>query len=320
LRVIEQVKRAYFDLYFVQNAITETRQLERPLEDVINVARTKYETSAGKVGLESVFQAQIELAKLKTDLVKLEQAKRQARARLAGAMHLPPRTPIEALDSINRNHVDNEAETLVGLAESCQPEYEAYRREIARDRSAVDLACRRSWPDVTMSFNWYEMGEGGISPVSNGRDALSIGVGVNLPIYRQRVNAAVCEAEDRLCATARRYDAARDQFQTEIETLHARFRVHHRTLKILESDILPRAEETLRLTLESYRAGRASFQQLMDVYRTLLRYRVDLHRHVALGEQALASLERAVGCAVTSHESVLPAREPETLPPPVPRP
>ena len=300
LKVIEQVKRAYFDLYFAQKAVSEIRQLQKPLEDVIAVARTRYETSTSKVGLESVFQAQIELAKLKTDLVKLDETKRRAQARLAGVMHLPPKTRIEALDSIARGHVENQVETLVALADSCQPAFEASGREMARDRAAVDLARHEYWPDVTTSLNWYEMGNGGLSPVSNGRDAFSLGVGVNLPIYRHRLDAAVREAENKLCATARRYDSVRDTYQAEIETLYAQFREHYLTLKILETDILPRAEETLRLTLESYRAGRADFQQLMDVYRTLLRYRVDLHRHLTLSEQALASLERAVGCAVTS--------------------
>jgi outer membrane protein TolC len=216
-------------------------------------------------------------------------------------LHLPPRTQIEALATIARTRVEDKVETLVGLAEACQPEYEAYRREIARDRATVDLARRERWPDVTTSLNWYEMGNGGISPISNGRDAFSIGIGVNLPIYRQRLDAAVCEAENRLCATVRRYDAAHDRFQAEIESLHAQFREHHRTLNILEADIIPRAEETLTLALESYRAGRADFQQLIDVYRTLLRYRIDRHRRVALREQTVASLERAVGCAVASH-------------------
>lgn len=299
LQVVEQVKRAYFDLYFAQMAVAETRQLEKPLEDVIDVARTKYETGGGKTGLESVFQAQIELARLKTDLVTLEERKRRAQAMLAGVLHLPPRCKIEALSSIPRSHVANQVETLVSLAESCQPALEASSREIARDRAAVSLAHREYWPDVTTSLNWYEMGDEGLSPVANGRDAFSLGVGVNLPIYRHRLDAAVREAENKLCATAHRYDAIRDQYQTEIETLHAQFREHHLTLKILEADIVPRAEETLRLTLASYRAGRADFQQLIDVYRTLLRYRVDLHRHLALSQQALASLERTVGCAVS---------------------
>ena len=308
LEVVEQVKRAYFDLYFAQNAIAETRRLEQPLEDVIAVARSQYETSAGKVGLESVFQAEVELAKLTTDLVRLEEGRRQARARLAGVMHLPSRTDVEAIDTVDRREVEQEVETLVGMADSYQPAFEASRREVARDRAALYLARREYWPDVTASLNWYEMGDGGLSPVANGRDAYAIGVGVNLPICRQRLDAAVREAENRLRATARRFDALRDQFRTEIETLHAQFREHHRTLQILEADVLPRAEETLRLTLESYRAGRADFQQLMDVYRTLLRYRVDLHRHLALSQQAVASLERAVGCAVTSQHAASPER------------
>jgi cobalt-zinc-cadmium efflux system outer membrane protein len=314
--VVEQVKRAYFDLYFAQHAVTETRRLEKPLEDVIAVAKTKYETSAGKVGLESVFQAQVELAKLKTDLVKLEEAECKARARLAGALHLPAGTRVEALDAIERSRLVHRAQTLVGLAESWQPTFDAFRREMARDRAAVDLARREYRPDVTATFNWYEMGDHGISPVSNGRDAFSVGLGVNLPIYRPRLEAAVREAQNTLYATARRYDATRDRFQVEIETLYSQFREHHRTLQILKADVVPRAEETLRLTLESYRAGRAGFQQLMDVYRTLLRYRVDIHRHLTLSEQAVASLERWVGCVVTSNHPSPAVPPPRPEPPP----
>jgi outer membrane protein, heavy metal efflux system len=144
------------------------------------------------------------------------------------------------------------------------------------------------------------MGDRGLSPVANGRDAFSIGIGLNLPIYHKRLDAKVHEAENELCATARRYEATRDDVQTEIQTLHSQFREHNQTLEILETDILPRAEETLRLTVESYGAGRAEFQQLMDVYRTLLKYRIERHQHVARSEQALASLERAVGCTIAS--------------------
>jgi hypothetical protein len=39
---------------------------------------------------------------------------------------------------------------------------------------------------------------------------------------------------------------------------------------------------------------------VIDTYRTLLKYRIDYHKRMALREQAVASLERAVGCAVTA--------------------
>jgi outer membrane protein TolC len=320
LEVVERVKRAYFELSFLQAAVRENRRLEKALEQVIAVATTKYETSAETTGLESVYQAQIELSKLKIDLIRLEEAQRQAQARLAGVLHLPVGTEMEALDSTQRSRLEQTVENLVGLAASFQPEFEAFRREVARDQSAVHLARRDYWPDVTMSFNWHEMGDGGISPVSNGRDAFSIGVGVNLPIYRQRLNAAVREARHQVSATQRHFRAVRDRFQTEIQTLYAEFREHHRTLEVLETEIVPRAEETLTLTMEAYRTDRASFQQLMDVYRTLLRYRIELHRRVALREQAVASLERAVGCAVTSADGDAVSQGPASVGEPAPEP
>jgi cobalt-zinc-cadmium efflux system outer membrane protein len=300
LEVVEQVKRAYYDLYFLQSAERETKRLRQPLEDVIVIAQTRFETGARQTGLQDVLQAQIELSKLQTELVKISEDSRTAQAKLAGLLHHPPQAAFLTSDSLDRTHVENRVAVLVALAERCQPAYDVYRREIARDQAAVELARREQWPDITTSFNWYEMGGTGISPVANGRDAFSMGIGVNLPIRRRRLDAAVCEARNKLCATTRRFAAARDRFQVEIETLHADFREHQRTLQILEAEIVPRAEESLNLALESYRADRTSFQQLLDVYRTLLRYQIDLHRHLALREQAVASLERSVGCAVAS--------------------
>ena len=325
LNVIEQVKRAYYDLYFVQSAIRETRRLQPRLEDVIKIAETKYETNVAGAGLESVLQAQVELSKLKMTLIQLEQARTKAQARLAGTLHLPPKTRFEAVPQVERTNVAHTAELLVQLSESCQPELDALRREVSRDRSAIDLASREYWPDVTTSFNWYEMGSGGISPVANGQDAYSLGIGVNLPIYRKRLDAAVREAQWKTASSRRRYAAMRDQVQSEVQTLYAQFQEQHQVLGILESEILPRAERSLGLTMESYRTGAQDFQQLIDTYRTLLDYHIDFHKRVAMREQTVASLERAVGCAITGGPTGEDARPLETrraapLPPPQPAP
>ncbi|MEA1951399.1 MAG: TolC family protein, partial [Planctomycetota bacterium] len=97
LQVIEQVKRAYFDLYFVQNAIDETRRLQPRLDDIVEIARAKYETHTPGAGMENVLQARVEMAKLKTTLIRLEQIKVETQARLAGVLHLPPATPFVAV-------------------------------------------------------------------------------------------------------------------------------------------------------------------------------------------------------------------------------
>ena len=298
LEVIEQVKLAYFELYFLQNAINETRRLRPRVEQVVDVVRTQFETNTPGVGLERLRQAQVELAKLEMRLVELEEAQARAQARLAGALHLPANTQIEAARDVPRSRLAQEVDVLVGLAAAWEPELEARRREVRRDEASICLAERDYWPDVSLGVNWYEIGSSGLSPVTNGRDAVSLGVGVNLPIYRNRLDAAVREARNKTAASTRRYASERDRVQAEVGTLYARFREHDRMLSIVQSQIVPMAEEMLALAPEAYSTGRMTFQQWIDAYRTLLSQKIDLHRHLAAREQAIASLERAVGCAI----------------------
>lgn len=58
--------------------------------------------------------------------------------------------------------------------------------------------------------------------------------------------------------------------------------------------------------------GRITFQQLIENYKTLLRHRIEYHRRLAQRAQAIATLERAVGCAITTwpiDPEVVPAEE-----------
>jgi len=297
LSVTERVKRAYYDIYFLQHAIKVTRSLEPRLDEVIKITRDKYRTN--KVGLESVLQAQIELSGLKTTLVELQQAKAEAVARLAGLLHLPPDTPIQAEEKVDRTKVTHTARLLVELAESSQPELTARRREIRRDQTSVELAYRDYWPDVTASVNWFAIGSPGLSPVTTGDDAYSLGVGLNLPLYRSRLDAAVREAQYNTLRSTRQYEATRDKVQAEVQAFYEQFVQHEKVLQILESQIVPQAGQSLDLSIEAYRVDKLEFQQLIDSYKLLLKYQVDKYRREALRQQAIASLERAVGTALT---------------------
>ena len=68
----------------------------------------------------------------------------------------------------------------------------------------------------------------------------------------------------------------------------------------MSDDILPQAKQTLELSVAAYRVDRIGFQQLIDNYETLLQYRIEYHRRLSQREQALARLERFVGCAIAT--------------------
>lgn len=306
LQVSEQVKLAYYQLYFIDEAIQVNRTLEKPLQDVIAITRTKYETNARRTGLESVLQAEVALSKLQTTIVELEQARLKAIARLAESLHLPRGSRLDIQPEATQSTLPRDVDNLVGLLEQCQPQLLARERGILRDESRIALAERDYFPDVNLGFIWNSIGSTGLSAVANGDDAYSLMVGVNVPIYRSRLNGAVREAEFKTTQSAEQYDATWDALRKQVQTLHADAVEHDRLLKILDKDILPKADQTLELSIEAYRLDRIGFQQLIDNYRDLLRFRIEYYMHKSRREQAIASLERVVGCVLAD---VLPELE-----------
>ena len=312
LGVTEQVKHAYYEIYFLQRAIEVNLALEPQLDKVIDATKTRYvETTAGMV---SLYQVQNELSLLRTRLIGLRQKRTEAQARLAAILHLPPRTRIDAVVKFDRTRIAHTARLLVDLAESCRPELDARRSEYSRDRASVALARRDYWPDVTLGLNWYEIGSPGLSPVATGEDSYSLAVGLNLPLYRKRLNAAVREAQYKTARSAQQYEATLDQVHQEVVTLYAQFTEHDEVFEILRSQIVPRAVDTLDLSITAYGVGKLRFEQLIQSYRDLLNYEIDRYRRESLREQAVASLERAVGCAVTTWPPQV-AADPEPLAP-----
>lgn len=78
LQVIERVKKAYYDIHFLQRAIDVTRAMEPRLKDVIEIARTKFETNVPGAGLKNVLRLEVELLGLKNRLIELHHTEVEA--------------------------------------------------------------------------------------------------------------------------------------------------------------------------------------------------------------------------------------------------
>ena len=98
LDVVEQVKRAYYELRFIQTAIRITEDDKKLLTDLSAIAESKYRT--GMVSQQDVLRSQVEVANLTGDQIRLRQQLESARARLARVLHLPPDTPIRAIEQV----------------------------------------------------------------------------------------------------------------------------------------------------------------------------------------------------------------------------
>ncbi len=307
LATIEKVKRGYYNLYFIQEAIAITESEQGLLREILDVANVRYKT--GKTSQQDVLRAELELLNTENDLIVLRQQLESAQARLAQLLHVAPNANVLALRDLPTEQLTAELEDLQRQAITARPELHAQLAALDRDRQAVELARLDYFPDVTLGVTWSDIASAGISPVANGRDAVLIGATVNLPIYRKRLDASVRSAEAKLVATARQYDSLSDTTQQQVVDLFVQARSQEDLLALFRQSILPKARQTLDVSTRAYSVGEVDFLQLIDNWRQLLRYEIAEKRLQATLRQTLASLERVVGGARVSAQFAAPPAE-----------
>ena len=316
LATIEKVKRAYYELYFIQQALTVTKADQKLLGEIRDVANSRYK--AGRASQQDLLRAELEISNVESELIRLRQRLDSGQAQLARVLHIAPQTKVRALDRVRPEQVPHDLEWLQRQAVAARPELHAQLATLQRDERAVDLAQLDYMPDVTLGATWIDVATAGISPVANGRDAFLINAGVNLPLYRKRLDSSVRSAEANAVSTARTYDSMRDATLEMVMDLFAQARSQQDLLVLFREDILPKARQTLEVSSRAYNTGKVDFLTLIDNWRQLLRYEVSYLRLKASLRQTLAELERVVGGFNGPTAEVVPAppEDPQRLPTP----
>jgi cobalt-zinc-cadmium efflux system outer membrane protein len=297
LEVVEQVKRWYYELYYLQQAIELIEADRRTLEDLARVAEERFRNN--QVSQQDVHRAHLEILAVDDELLRMRQELASAQAQLARWLHLPPDSPLQAVDRLPQQDVPAALDALYAQALEANPELQAQLAEIRKQTRAVRLAELAYYPDVELSVTWDEMTRRqALAPTSDGLDMVGLGLMINLPLYRARLDAAVREAQSRTAAEARQWDALKDRTQAEVRELFVQAQTQQELLALFREQIVPKAQDAFRASIPAYRVNQVDFQQLVDNWRALLRYRITLVRLEAQLRQTLATLERVVGGSV----------------------
>lgn len=293
LKVVQQIRNACFQLYFVQQALQIINEDRSRRELMVRVINQTYQVNPD-ISQQDLLQIEVALKEVDTEILQLEQQQISARARLARLLHVSPDTPF-AIRSLPPQQTVNRVQELYETAIQCRPELHAQLAEIGRDRRASSLAELQNRPDMTWGFNWIGTSSAGISPVANGDDAFMLTLGMNLPVYRKRIDAGVREARTRALASARKYERLRDETLESVADLFARIESLQATRQLFVDEIIPKQELTFNQSVADYQVNKVDFQQMVGNWQKLLRYRIEDKQLQARIHQTLASLSRQIG-------------------------
>lgn len=299
-RLFHRVKDAYYELYYLGRAVAVTQENLRLLELIERDTRTRYKV--GAAAHPDLIRLQVELGKLTDRLATLGDLRAPIQARLNAAMNRPPAAELSWPREIPPAALSVPYERLLAWMWQGSPALKALDSQAAAEGRKVDLAKQDYLPDVTLGMTWIDTNKstGGRHPSDDGQDPMIAMLSVNLPVWREKLDAAVREAK-------RRHRAARLSRAQEAHDLGAqlrlavyRFRDAERKAGLYRRTLLPKARQSLKVTQAAFRAGRAAFADLIDAQRVLLEFELSAERARTDAARHLAEIEMLVGRPVAA--------------------
>ena len=99
----------------------------------------------------------------------------------------------------------------------------------------------------------------------------------------------------------------------EVKDLFSQATSQQELLRLFSDDIIPKAQQALEQSIQSYQVGEVDFLQMIDNWRQLLRFHVGEKQLEAQLRQSVASLARVVGGYQLPEESASVVVEPADL-------
>lgn len=293
--IVEAVRLAYYELWLADRLIEIVEENQTLVSDLIAIAEARFKTGGSQ---QDILRAEMESDMLDGRLISLRRQKEQARADLGTLVRQPVHLMPTAFSDLDGNNSVPDLELLIAEAEQCNPGLQGLAAEIARDRAKQTLACLQQYPDFHLGLGYSIISDDQnvISPVANGHDNINFSIGVSLPIWRDKINGGVNEAAHQRNSTIHLREAERDRLRGQLRRQLAAAYASKEQLELFRDRLIPRTEQTLEIATANYQGKEADFTDLIDTYRELLSYQVQVVRAQATLASTMAQIERTVGC------------------------
>ena len=279
------LKKAYYQLHFLEARIAVNNQTLDLLKDLERLARAQNE--AGKVTLQDVLRAQIEQDRLTTEVTNLQDSRNPLLAQFKAALGLTPEQAAPPVpEQFESTPLDLTSERLFNIALDRNPRLRGMRAEVQRAEALLRLAYKARIPDFSIGLE----ADAKASPV-----VYTPQIAITLPIWRDKIAAQIAEAQAGKRAAEARLTSEQIVLAVDFAEKSFLFREASRTLELLQKQLLPKATQALQVARAGYAGGTVDFINFIDAERTLLGFQlteVEAHiqRELALAELSLLIL------------------------------
>jgi outer membrane protein TolC len=290
---------AFFE-YFLASRLTEVnRDNARIMQQFRDSAQEKYRNN--QVTQQDVLQADLELADLSRRRLELERMQRVAIARINTLLRRWPDAPLPPPPAnLGPPHRPADSNLLWQTALQQRPDLAALAWRVQSEEAALALAYKNYYPDFDVFGRYDTFWQ---PSTTQGPLRAQVGVAINVPVYREKLRAAVCEAQFRVAQRRAEFEQRSREIQYEVVSAAQQVEESQKTVELYAQRLVPTAEQNVAAVSSNYVVTKATFldlaqarRQLVMIYERQLEANVAFHRRLSelnrvLGVRDLATME-----------------------------
>lgn len=276
--LVGSVRAAFYDLYALERRIAVLDELVKLASEAVKNGKTLLDNK--QIARLDYIQLEVELERFRS---QAEAARRElpgARKRLAAVVG-DPRLPVGTAAGPFEDVPLYDPERTLDTVLASHPEVRSARVGVERARAAVRRAEVEPIPNLTLSTGYTRQNQ-------NRSDDWLIGVSAPIPVWN-RNQGNIRSARAELGMAIQEVGRVENDLA---ERVAIALRAYEAALKLAEQyrrEILPRAEETYKLSLEAFKGGQFEYLRVIQAQRAVAEARLEYNR--ALGEAWRAAAE-----------------------------
>lgn len=287
-RVFFQTKKALIELYELDRSIEIAEENLTILNSLVEISLRRYETN--QATQVDVLRAQIEQEDLNTKLALLRDNQKVLIQKINELLNDSEVLEIQAPDTLRSDVVVSDQQSLKRELIQQNPTLSRLRYKEESSREMRELAIKDGKPSFGLGLDYIFTGERSEMPdlTNNGKDALIARASFRVPLFRNKYNAKVQQAELNIQSAQSQIVSKKNSLETDLEASLRDFYDANRRFELYDQKQIQRVNQALAIMMQAYSADSSDFEEILRMQRKLLDYQLnriqalaDLHTYKA---------------------------------------
>jgi len=288
-RLVLDIKKAYYELYYLDKATELAREKTRLYKHLTKARSNEY--SVDSTNFYDVIEAETRFADAEYELILLGELRQAAVSNLNTLLNKGPESRIGPLTEAR---IETPETRLSELYKDLEKNEELLASDVLIEKNVLKekLARLKTRPAFRVGLNYTEIGVPEMDGLKDGgKDAVAATLAITLPIWYKKNKGGRTEARLARLGAEQAKAALYNRLNAKAKTSYIDMQSNYQLLKLYSDSLIPKADKLITTAEAAYKNGKGGLSDLFEPRIMRVQFKMAYYRAASNYKKNRAELE-----------------------------